>query len=176
MVSKNTNIALLLSALFCVGTLSVLVVFFYLGESHKVTFIEKSAQDIQEKARESALEKITSTLEETKDDRLSLSSRFPREENIVDVLASIERLGKEQGVEITTNTLTISPIDTVFETLVINVGIDGSYDAIIHVLKLLEVMPYQVRVANVHLERVGEGGGSSWRASGEIRITKFKKI
>lgn len=178
MFSKNTNIALLLSILFCVSTFGALAAFFYVGELHKATFLEKSTQEIREKAQKSALEQITTTLDETKEERISLFSRFPHEEDIVDVLTSIEKIVAEQGVKITTNSLslTVRPIDETFETLVITLNMEGSHDAIVYVLKLFETMPYQVTVTNVHLERVGEGGTATWRSTGEIRITKFKKV
>lgn len=175
MIPKNINIGLIISVVFCVVSVAWFVLFFVKVESHKVMLEEKTTAQVEEKARQEALEKLTQTLDETSTDRVSLLSRFPHEEDIVTLLASIEQLGDEQGVAITTNSLTVRPIDATFETLVITTSIEGSYGAILRTLTLLETLPYQVTVANVQLERIGEEG-SRWKSGCEIRITKFKKV
>lgn len=175
MNTKQTSLFLILSLAFFVVCFCAVLFFFTKVEAHKVSFIEKTNEEIKAKATKNALEKITKTLDETKQDRESLLSRFPKDEDVVDLLASIETLGREQGVTLTTNSLTVKPIDATFETLVIATSVQGTYGNVLHMLKLLEGMPYQVGVANVQFSRSGEKG-SEWNMNCEIRITKFKKV
>jgi Tfp pilus assembly protein PilO len=175
MIRGNAHIGLIVSTLFCGVCLAGFIIFFIKVESHKEELAAETKTYTEKKAREENLERLTQTLGETKEDRVSLLSRFPHEEDIVMLLAEIEQLGDETGTLITTNSLTVRPIDATFETLVITMSMEGSYTALMQVFALLEALPYQVTIGNVQLERIGDEG-SRWKAGCEIRITKFKNI
>src|SRR5690606_5770932 len=100
-------------------------------------------------------------------------SRILEEEEVINFLALVETLGKEQGVELTTSALTVQPLDNVFEYLVMNVQIKGGYESVTHLIALFENLPYQSTLGKLQIRR--EEGGV-WIAQFELRVTKFKKV
>lgn len=173
MVLKSTKIMSGATGGFFVVSVVACVVFFYHVSVQKERFREQSIARAELQAHKDALTSLTRTLEETQEERESLASRIVKEEMVIDLLGLIETLGREQGVVLTTTSLNVEPISNTFEALVIGVNVRGSYEALMHVLTLLEHLPYQSTVNKVHVDR---GDGVLWSGSFEVRVTKFKKI
>lgn len=173
MFHRNTKFITIATTLFFLLGVSVFSVFFFIVTKQKAHFHEKSVERAEIQAHQDSLTALMRTLGDTENERISLRTRIVPDEDVVDILALIESLGKEQGVILTTNSLTVAPINNLFETLVINVSVEGSYQSIIHTLKLLEHLPYQSEVGKVQMENQQ---GMKWNGAVEVRVTKFKKI
>lgn len=174
MVYKSTNIIALIGGLFFVGALIVSVLFFQEVEQEKVTLAELRTAYAQVEQNRDMLSTLVNTLESTKNERIALTALVLTEENIVDFLALIESVGREQQVILKTNTITIQPINNVFETVVVSVSAEGTYDALVKTLTLLENIPYQSTVANVQFTRKEDS--DMWETRYDIQVTKYKKI
>ena len=92
-----------------------------------------------------------------------------KDEEVINFLATIEELGREQHVELKTSRLQVDGIDDTFEELVVEITITGSYDSVLHMLSLFETFPYQSYVSIFTDNQV------SWSGNFTIHVTKFKK-
>ncbi len=175
MLHRNTKIIAIIGILFFVVSVSSAGMFFYSVEKQKAQFIEQKIERAQMQANEESLVSLVTRLEETQDARTTLRTRILRDEEVIDLLAEIESIGTGQSTELVTNSLTVEPRTDTFETLVIRLSVDGSYEAIMHVLKILEQLPYQSSVNKIQIMRSG-AGLSSWTSVYEVRVTKYKKV
>lgn len=175
MIQKRTKIVASIGAAFLIASIGAYVFFFLSVSNHKKQFVAEGIARAEAKSRHESLSALMRTLEETQTDRQNLFTRILTEEDVIDLLALIESVGNEQGVELTTNSLTVAPINDTFETLVVDLDVKGSYASVVHVLKLMEQLPYQSSVTNVQVVRESEEGGPGWRSTYEVRVTKFKK-
>ncbi len=175
MLHKSTKIIAAGGVSLFIVSVTAFVLFLRAVENHKVNFIEQTTARAELEAHRATLERLMRTLEDTKEERASLFSRVLKEEEVIDFLALIESLGREQGVTLATNALTVEPIDSEFETLVVRVSVGGSYSGVMQVLKILENLPYQASVADVQLTMSEGEGGALWQSSYSVRVTKFKK-
>lgn len=169
---STTIIAIVGLTLFIVGA-CVLGIFFYVVEKEKVAYELQTLEQAKREAYYKTLETLTRTLEETENERTSLSSRVLKEENVVEFLALIESIGREQGVVLSTDSLVVEPVDEIFESLVVQVSVEGSYDAVMHVLTIFEHLPYKSSIHGVSLDK---SVNNIWRSSYSIRVIQFKKI
>jgi Tfp pilus assembly protein PilO len=174
MLHKSTKIIATTGTLFFLLSVGVFSVFLHVVTKQKAEFTEQTVENIRSEAHHDSLAALMETLEKTKDERESLTSRVLREEDVIDFLALIESLGDEQGVELTTASLTVESIDAVFETLVVNVGVEGSYTGVMQVLKIIEHLPYQTTISGFQITH-GVEEGSLWESTYNVRVTKFKK-
>ncbi len=175
MLHRSTKIIAVIGVLFFMASISATGIFFYIVEKQKVQFVERKIERAQVHANEESLISLVTRLEETQDARVALLTRIIQEEDVIDLLAQIESTGKEQNTELVTNSLTVEPLSDTFEVLVIKLNVEGSYESVIHVLKILEHLPYQSSVTKVQIMR-GGAGLSSWTGVYEVRVTKFKKV
>ena len=176
MLHKSTKIIAIIGGLFFTASVITCLVFFSIVEKEKAEYIARSTERAQAKANEASLDSLIATLAKTEEARKSLRTRIIEEEEVIDLLAQIESLGKEQRTKLTTNSLTVQPINETFETLVIQLTVEGSYGSVMQVLKLLEQLPYQSSVNKVRVALMEGEGGSLWQGAYEVRVTKFKKI
>lgn len=176
MIRKNTKVVLVLGALFFIVSIVMYVLFFTIVSNHKKQFTELSIERATIQSHQTLLKELTQTLEETKYEREVIKNSILKEENIIDLLTLIESLGKEQGVSVVTNSLNVTPINATFETLVVTVGVEGSYESVLHILELFETLPYQSTVNKVQITHTEGEGLTTWKGSFEIRVIKFKKV
>lgn len=174
MLHKTTKIIVIAGSLYLILSIAVYVVFFQMVTKQKMKFTEQTIERVQAEYYHKSLSALMETLEKTKGDRENLISRVLKEEDVINFLALVESLGKEQGVSLSTNSLTVEPIDAVFETLIVNVSVEGQYAGVLHVLKILEHLPYQVSVTKFQITR-SSAEGSVWKSTYDVRVTKFKK-
>jgi len=176
MLHKSTKIIAAISGIIFIVSVGAWARFLYKVVEQKSVFAERNIEYAQEKSHQKALETLAHTLDDTKSARESLNTRILKDDSVIDLLALIESIGKEQGIELSTNSLSVQPIDDIFETLVINVSVKGPYDSVIYMLKLLEHIPYQASVEKVQVGKEGEVSNAVWNGQFEVKVTKFKKI
>lgn len=177
MMHRNTQIIGGMSALLCIFAIGSFVMITYLVESKKILLEEERMAAAVAKAQYEQLASLVRLVDETAPERTELTSRVLTEEGMVDFLSLVETVAKEQGVKLTTDSLTVKDVSARFEQLDVQVSFEGSYDAVTHVLRLLEVLPYQSSIASVVVTRteVTEEGADAWNAAVEFSVTKFKK-
>jgi len=173
MKNRSTTIITMISALFFTVGVGGYLGLFFMVSAQKDAFLEKSLAQVENDLRQESLTALSRTLRDTENDRKSLDTRILHDENVVEFLALIESLGKEQGVGLVTNALTVEPKNDMFETLVMQVNVEGTYGGVVHMLKLMEHLPYQSTLGKVQLENKND---SLWVGTFEMRVTKFKKI
>ena len=175
MLHRSTTIIATAGTLFFLGSLIVFLFAFHTVSEEKATFTDLRIARAETKVHQESYAMLVRKLEETSAERASLFLRILREEDVIDLLATIETLGKEQHVTLKTNSLTVEPIDTSFETLVVNITVTGRYSAVLHVLKILEYLPYQASVGRVQITHIEDETGTVWEGSFQVRVTKFTK-
>lgn len=170
MLHKNTHIIAIIGGIFLVVSGVVCGVFFYVVDQQKADYIESSTAQAGLQARHKAIAELAETLDATQAERASLISRILKDEDTIALVALIESLEQEQGIESRGQTLATEPINATFATLVISKSVRGTYASLMQYLKTLEQLPYQVVLSTVDLNR---SDGVEWSATIEIRITTF---
>lgn len=176
MSSHHSKIVAIIGTLFLCGTIIATMLFIREVEKRKVILHTKSTEQAEIEFHKKSLAALTTALEDTKTEREFITSRILEEADVITFLTLIEDIAREQRVTLVTNSLTVQPIDEAFETLVVNVSIEGGHDAVLHTFKILENLPYQGGLTSVRLEKGTAEGGLLWKGACEIRVTKFKKV
>lgn len=177
MLRKSTKLIAIGGVILLLVSAATFVLFFRAVGIHKDHFTAQTQERAQLEAHKNAILTLMRTLDETKKERQSLLSRILKEEDVIDFLALVESLGREQGVTLDTSALTVESVDTRFESLVVKVTVKGSYESVIHVLKMSENLPYHTVTEQVRVGRIeDESGGELWESSYDIRVIKLKKV
>ena len=171
----NTKIIATFGILLFMVSVGACALFFYKVSEQKTLLQSKVSERAVAKAHQESLSDLMKTLENTKTERESLISRILGENGVVDFLTLIESIEKEQNVTLKTDSLTVEPISDMFERLVVNISVTGSYASVVHVLKLLEQLPYQSAIRKTNIGREGKTE-EVWKGVFELSVTKFKKI
>ncbi len=173
---KKTKIVAGITIAVCVATIVFFVGALYMLSQKKEALGVLAAQIATAKARENELAALVRLVEGTETERLELQTRVLDEEGVIDFLSLIETLSKEQGVSLKTNTLTVSELSPLFESLNASVTLTGSNDAVLHVLEILEALPYQTAIVAASLTNDGVVDEGVWQANIDLAVTKMKKI
>ncbi len=175
MIHTNTKIIAGVSTAFLCVCMMVSFFFIQKVESQKDLHRVKAQERMHMLERERSLEALTQMLAETEGERETLTSRILQEEDVIDFLALVNSLGKEQGVALVTNALKVDAIDKdqTFEMLVVSIGLKGSYESVAHVVSLFEHIPYQSSLTKLRMTQDEDG---EWSASFDLSVTKFKKV
>lgn len=176
MVHNKTKIIIGIATTLLLVTVGMCAGFFYLVEQHKLTLNEQMIKIAQERTRKDNLAALVRTVESSKEERSNFTSRIITEEQVIDLLALIETVGREQGTTLATKSLTANPLNATFEELEIHLEATGTYEAVVNTLGLLEQLPYQSRVTQVLITNSGDEEKIEWNASFVVLVTKFKKI
>lgn len=176
MIHTRTKIIAFISVGLCLGALGVYGALSWIVNSHKAQLHEERLRAAEAEVQARALTALQETVKNSAEDRAKLQGYILSDEAIVDFLSLIERTAKEQGVQLTTNNLTAVPIDDVFEELQVTVSIEGSFDGVMRMLRILENIPEQSSLPRVVLTQTEGVGSSVWEASVDIHVTKYKKV
>jgi len=115
-----------------------------------------------------------------------LNSRIINSDQAIDLIENIEKLAKEESVELEISSVAIDPpvdpeIKTLTENLRVRFEASGSWQKINEMIFYLEHLPYRVSFENVALSRVfskedteSSTGLLSWRLRGELLVLKEK--
>jgi len=172
MIRKSTKMVAFVGLVALLLSLSVYAIFFKMVSAQKAQHTAYVTSSAEAAAHKASLQKLMQELEVTKPERDSLASRFVADEAVIDLLALIESIGREQGVLLATNSLNVVPNNDYFETLVVSISVTGQYNQIVKVLSLLETLPYQTTISQTQISRTETG---EWAGTFTISITKFTK-
>lgn len=168
----HTRTVLIISSALLFASITGFGLFFHKLQMQKATYESLRVKEAEETARHTALESLLATFEKTNDARAVLTQHVLTESTTINFLSLVETLGREEGVVLSTDQLTVEPINAQFENLVATVSVEGRYDAVMQMLALLEQLPYEAHVENVSLGREGDG----WKGVFQVRILKFKNV
>jgi Tfp pilus assembly protein PilO len=154
------------------ASVTVCVVFFYKLETQKDAYETMRMEESERVARIASLTSLLETLDATNSERETIAEHVLAEDGVVDLLALIETLGREQDVLLSTETLTIAPINARFEELVATISVEGRYESVMRTFELLTLLPYETRIQSANLQQTT----NNWRGVFDIRILKFKSI
>jgi Tfp pilus assembly protein PilO len=174
MSHRGTKIIAVVSALLFLTGVAGWTVAFVVVNNQKETYLENERARAEREAFASRNTNLIASLEKTQEERTLLTAQIIHEEDVIDLLSLIETLGKEQGVLLTTKSLTVDSVDNTFETLAIQLEVEGSYEAVTHMLNLLEHIPHHVTVESVQLT-TQSSDEFAWQGQYQLRVSKYKK-
>lgn len=170
MIHTHSKIVLAVSIALLLASLSALGIFFHRLEVQKAAYHSMRVAEAEETARHATLRSLVSTFERTEAARQTLNTHLLTEDGVINLLSLIETLGRESGVLLSTDELKVEPINARFERLTATVSVEGNYASVIHVLELLEQLPYQAHLETVNLSQ----DANTWQGVFEVHILKFK--
>jgi hypothetical protein len=175
MIHTRTKFFALIALGLFLGSLSVAIGMLWVVGEHKEKLHAARFRAAEAEMQGRALSALQETVSRSKEDRDTLRGYILADESIVDFLSLIDQVEREQGVELETTIDTIS-VDDVFEELQFSMRIEGSFDSIMRMIRILETLPKQSFVPEVTITRSGEEGENQWTAALTILVVKYKKV
>ena len=172
MHSQSTKtIGILALGVFFVLLILSFGLLYIIGE-RKETFAVHVQTRAEARAATAQLDALVKLVEETEVERAKLRTYVLSENSVIDFLALVEGIATDVGVSVETQSLAVTSLESSdsFEALVLTILVIGSYDGVTHTLALFELLPYQIHIDDVVLERTGEA--SAWRGTYTMRVTK----
>ena len=113
---------------------------------------------------------LKNALAQTKDDRAALASLLVAPDGIVTFIERIEALGRNAGVSVTVDEITVEPFEesSTSDHLVVRFHASGSWQQVSHLLVLVESLPLPVGLSYVRFETSG-GKTPVWRGTFAIQ-------
>ena len=173
MIHTRTKIIALIALGLCLGSLVICGAMFFVINGQKQNLYDARLKAAEAEMQARALSALEATVTRSEDDRAKLSEYILADESIIDLLSLIETTASEQGVMLKTK-LETAPIDDVFEELRFSFAIDGSFDGIMRILRIIETLPGQGSVPQVSITRGGGEGAAVWSGTVSLVVTKYK--
>lgn len=174
MIHTRTKIIALIAFGLCVVSLALYAGILFVVKGQKENLYEARLKAAEAEMQARALSALEETVARSTEDRAKLQEYILAEEEIIDFLSLIEVTAREQGVKLDPR-LETAPIDDVFEEIRFTFAIDGSFDGVMRMLRIIETLPGQGSVPQVSIVRGGEGT-NTWKATVSLIVTKYKKV
>ncbi|MBM2817593.1 MAG: seg [Parcubacteria group bacterium] len=162
-MSKTKKLTIALSVI----NLIVLGVCFYLFANIKKTDKEVSSRLIQiesEVKREELFRSIKTLMGDTKKEREQIASLFVQPKAEVDFIEAVESLGRTAEVKLEIESVGVETMkgktSSSTELFRLSAKTEGSWRGIIHLLALLENMPFSISFENLNLGKISGGSNS----------------
>ncbi|MEK7070357.1 MAG: hypothetical protein AAB966_00965 [Patescibacteria group bacterium] len=133
----------------------------------KKTDKEVSSRLIQiesEVKKEELLRSTKSLMDDTRKEREQLASFFVQPKGEVDFIEAVESLGRTAGVKLEIESVGVetlkSKTSSSTELFRLSVKTEGSWGGVIHLLTLLENMPFSILFENLNLGKISGGSNS----------------
>lgn len=137
-------------------------------------------QRLNEGRREADLRRIVS---ETASARNALDSFFVSSDGTAEFITTIESLAEDAQVELEVTNVSVSggesseeDTDNLFEELTLDMNAVGSWQRIVHFVRLVESLPKDSVVRNVNLEQVASAGESAPQEWSVIVTLSVRKL
>lgn len=173
MIHSRTKLIAAIALLMCMVSGAVFGGMIWIISSHKSDVYAARVASKKFEIESRALGELQDTMREEEGRWRELRGFILEDAGVITFLQLTEDLAREQGVTLTTE-LNLAPIDDTFETLHMSTVVEGSFDGVMQMIRLLENLPYQSQVEQVSLSRVG--GEGMWSASLSITVLKYTAL
>jgi len=142
--------------------------------------VEISAADVSRSvSKVLELESLESFLEATAEERQAVESSLIGRDGVVEFVKTLERLGRESGLEIRTNSLSVSEAPReadLVELLTVNLEGKGGWRDTIDFLSVIEQLPFSVSIGEVSLaaDSAVKGRAPRWVSGVQLSVFKLK--
>ena len=169
MTSKTKGV-FIFSLLFFMGSFVMLGWVWYEVNEAAASLFEQAKVIADKSAREQKFKEFSVLVEETGVERDALMFHVLTGDQTISFLSDIERIAKQQGVELTTNSLTVSETGGDFDALAITFSVSGREVVIDRMIRIFETLPYHGNITRLQLSRGEDENGFSIMA-GTIKLT-----
>lgn len=150
-------------AVLVILNLIIFGLYFYLFMNIKSSDRDISAELVQIKLgadKDERLRSVKSLMDETKNQREKIANLFIQQDGSVDFIEMMESLGKTAGVKLSIDSVGIDPAKnktgSSTESFRLSVKAEGLWINVLHLLSLLENMPFKVSFDSISLNKISE--------------------
>lgn len=126
---------------------------------------ERFVQIESEVKKDESLRSIKNLMDNTRKEREQIANLFVQPNGTVDFIEAVESLGRIANIKIETESVGVNALKgnmaSSSELFRLSIKTEGSWSGTIHLLSLLENMPYKVSFENVILDKVSDGSSSA---------------
>lgn len=164
---------LLLACLFMIGSIAGAYWLWMTVDQYGVELAEQAQIIADQQAFQSQFVRLEETIEKTAEQRTALGALILQDDgDTIGLLSEFDQIASEQGVELTTQNLSVAELPGSFNELVLSYSLGGSEAAVKRMISIFETMPYHSEVTSVSLARaVSPVGVVSANASVVLRVT-----
>jgi len=118
-------------------------------------------QTIKDKqAFESEQRELDEIIASSQEERALLGTFILEDENdTIDVLSQFEEIARQQGVAFTTEELNVIETDNRYNKLSMKLQVVGAEEHVLHLVRMLEVVPYHGNISSLNLARATSDAG-----------------
>lgn len=175
MIPRRPKVAFIISITLCIcaGALYGFAVFMLQNLEIKLSLEKESAARAQGEVL--ARNNLARLIGDTEAERTQLQSYIIEQRDIIDFLTLVEALGRTEGATVSTASLNVTNKSDLFDELTVTIAASGNKEAVLHVLSLLEILPYKSHVQSASVSQLIGGEFPVWNGSFTIVVTKHKE-
>ncbi|PIR69266.1 MAG: hypothetical protein COU47_04195 [Candidatus Niyogibacteria bacterium CG10_big_fil_rev_8_21_14_0_10_46_36] len=162
-----------------IGVIVLLAFLAWLGRFFVAKISEKQQHlvDIQTEiermgVRQQNLKDLEILFDEVQQRKDEIDSVFINERSVVRVIESFEARARELGVELEVESASL-PTASAARGPEIQLHLEGSFDALYRYIKVLEVMPFQISIDLVNINKRSSAEGPGWAATIRLTVLSF---
>jgi len=173
MLSSTKKIILFLGSMLALA-LCVYVAMWYVVSLREEAIRTDVAEQREEYSRRENASALALVFDDTVAERAELHEYIVSKDGVTTFLELVEQVGREQGLVVDTKSVTPEVLsgEEAFESLVVTIALEGSYEGIKTMLALMESLPLQTHIQAVSLTR--GSGDSTWLGTLTMKVTKEK--
>jgi len=111
---------------------------------------------------------VAKTVKETEIQRSKIDTYFIMRDDIVDFTQKVESLGGTSNTE-----LAITGLNTQGNTLSFELESKGSFVDIVHLISLIENLPFKLDINKSYINKVSGDGGNQWNGNFNVTLSGF---
>jgi|GEM_PF-3225610 len=109
-------------------------------------------------------------------DNEALAAYFLSEDEVVGFLGSVEDLGRRIGVDASASSIEVTEGEGYAELLTLSIHASGSKAAVLHMLEILETLPYASEITSVQMTKQGAGTDIEWEGAFDLSVKKHPDV
>lgn len=167
-MSRSTKVTLIFALIGFVVSSSIVITTMYQVNQQGAQLEIQRINMAAELAQQDSFSRLQRKYETSTSDRQQLQSLFLLSEaDSVELLNYVESLAPEMGMSLQTERAELSPTEEDSGWAVIDFSLVGSRSAVENYIKIIETLPYVLRVDDVSLIN---SSGSEWKAETTVRV------
>jgi Tfp pilus assembly protein PilO len=162
----------------------VFYILFFNNIKEKNNTISAIANDIDIAIqKETKLKSVKDIIKDTKQGREKIDTYFIKDDEIINFIEEIEKIGRDIGVDVEIISVSISDSklqqDNISELLNLSLEAQGQWGRVFHFLAFIENLPFKINILTMNLTAIYKGGGKKessgiWKGFFSINAIKLR--